>query len=122
MPKEVIKKNYECFKTGDMKTFVSLYHENAVLIVNGKHRFPGTHKGIKSWIDVLAQIPARYDNFSVSPENMIYDGDQVFTQLHAKADEMDANFGHFHKLVNGKIKEMQVYDDSQQMAQNMKEI
>jgi len=35
---------------------------------------------------------------------------------------MNANVGHIHKLVDGKIKEMWIYNDSQQMAQNMKEI
>jgi hypothetical protein len=61
----------------------------------------------------LGQIPPRYDNFSVTSENMIADGVQVFTQLHGKADDMYANFGHFHKLVDGKIKEFWIYDDSQ---------
>ena len=121
-PKEVIEKNYECFTTGDMEIFVSLYHEDAVVTINGTHEFSGTHNGIKAWMNVLAQIPGRYSNFAVTPVNMICDGNQVFTQLHAKAEGMDANVGHFHKLVDGKIKEMWIYDDSQQMAQAMKSV
>ena len=31
--KEVIEKNYECFNTGDMETFVSLYHEDVVVTI-----------------------------------------------------------------------------------------
>ena len=68
------------------------------------HRFSGVHQGINAWMNVLSQIPPRYDNFSVTPINMIAEGDQVFTQIHAKADGMEADFGHFHKIVDGKIK------------------
>ena len=52
-PKEVIEKNYECFNTGDMETFVSLYHEDVVVTINGMHRFSGVHKGINAWMEVL---------------------------------------------------------------------
>ena len=31
-------------------------------------------------------------NFSVTPVNMIVDGEQVFTQLHAQAEVLDADF------------------------------
>ena len=121
-PKEVIEKNYECFNTGDMETFVSLYHEDVVVTINGMHRFSGVHKGINAWMAVLGSIPPRYEDFSVTPTNMIVDGDQVFTQLHAQAKGLDTNFGHYHKLVDGKIKEFWIYDDSQKMAHVMKAV
>ena len=121
-PKEVIAENYECFNTGDMETFVSLYHDDVVIKMNGMHRFSGLHKGIDAWMELLSSIPARFEDFSVTPTNMIAEGDQVFTQIHAKAKGLDANFGHYHKLVNGKIKEFRIYDDSQKMAHVMKAI
>ena len=119
-PKEVIAKAYECFNTGDMETFVSLYHEDVVINMNGIHRFSGVHKGIDAWMEILSQVPALFDDFSVTPTNMIAEGDQVFTQIHAKAKRLDAIFGHYHKLVDGKIKEFWIYDDSQKMAHVMK--
>jgi ketosteroid isomerase-like protein len=121
-PKEVITKNYECFKTGDMETFVSLYHEDVVVTINGMHRFSGVHIGINAFLEVLGGIPSRYEDFSVTPINMIAEGDQVFTQIHAKAEGMDADFGHYHRLVDGKIKEFWIYDDSQKMAHVMKAV
>ena len=121
-PKEVIAKNYECFRTGDMETFVSLYHEDVVVTINGMHRFSGVHKGINAFVEVLGGIPSRYENFSVTPINMIAEGDQVFTQIHAEAEGMDADFGHFYRLVDGKIKEFWIYDDSQKMAHVMKAV
>ena len=121
-PKEIVTKNYECFNTGDMETFVSLYDEEVMVKINGMHRFSGTYNGIKEWMDVLSQIPSRYDNFSVTPINMIAEDNQVFSQILAKADRMEADFGHFHKIEKGKIKEFWVYDDSQKMAHTMKAI
>jgi len=115
-PKEVMAKCYECFSTGDMETFVTLFHDDVVVTINGMHRLSGVHEGIDAWMGVLSQVPVRYDNFSVTPTNMIAEGDQVFTQLHAKADGLDANFGHYGKVVDGKIKEFWIYDDSQKMA------
>ena len=99
-----------------METFVSLYHEDVVIKMNGMHRFSGVHKGIDAWMEILSQVPGLFDDFSVTPTNMIAEGDQVFTQIHAKADGLDANFGHYGKVVDGKIKEFWIYDDSQKMA------
>ena len=121
-PKEVIAKNYECFNTGDMETFVSLYHDDVVVTINGMHRFSGVHKGLDAWLEVLGGVPPRYEDFSVTPINMIAEGDQVFTQIHAQAKGLDADFGHYHKLADGKIKEFWVYDDSQKMAHAMKAV
>ena len=118
--KEVIAMTYEYFNTGDMETFVSLYHEDVVVTINGMHRFSGVHKGMNAFLEVLGGIPPRYEDFSVTPINIIVEGDQVFTQIHAKADGMDANFGHFHRLVDGTIKEFWISDDSQKMAHVMK--
>ena len=119
-PKEVIAKNYECFNTGDTETFVSLYHDDVAVTINGVHRFSGVHKGIDAWMEVLGSISPRCEEFRVTPTNMIAEGDQVFIQIHAKAKGLDANFGHYHKLVDGKIKEFWIYDDSQKMAHVMK--
>ena len=105
-----------------MEAFVSLYHEDVVVTINGMHRLSGVHKVINTFLEVLGGIPSRYENFSVTPINMIAEGDQVFTQIHAKAEGMDADFGHFHRLVDGKIKEFWIYDDSQKMAHVMKAI
>ena len=46
-------------------------------------------------------MPLRYENLSLAPTNVIVDGDQIFTQLHAKAKRLDADFGDYHKLANG---------------------
>ena len=121
-PKEVVQKGYDCFSTGDMETFVGLFHEDVKVVMNGMHKFSGTYNGINEFMGTLALIPTHYDNFAVTVTNMISDGDQVFTQLDAKADGMEGKFGHFHKIEDGKIREFWIYDDSQKMAHAMKPV
>ena len=121
-PKEVVQKGYDCFTSGDMETFVGLFHDDCVITMNGMNKFSGTYHGINEFMGVLAQIPSHFDNFSVKVTNMISEGDQVSTQLDATADGLEAKFGHFHKLQDGKIKEFWIYDDSQKMARVMKAV
>ena len=108
-PKEIVQKGYDCFASGDMETFVGLFHEDCTVTINGMHKFSGTYNGINEFMGVLALIPSHYDNFSVTVANMISEGDQVATQLDASADGMEAKFGHFHKIEGGKIKEFWIY-------------
>ena len=118
--KEVVSKVYECFGTGDMATLASLFHEDSVTKLNGTHKMSGTFIGTQAWIENLSKIPELFDNFSITPVHMIAEGNEVFVQLHATADGMEADFGHFFKLLDGKVKQFWVYDDSQKISDTMK--
>lgn len=120
--KEVVQKGYDCFASGDMETFVKLFHEDCTVTINGMHKFSGTCNGINEFMVLLELIPSHYQNFSLTVTNMISEGDHVATQLNASADGMEAKFGHFHKIEGGKIKEFWAYDDSQKMAHAMKAV
>ena len=84
-PKEVVQKNYECFTTGDMTTFRTLYAEDAVVKVNGIHKLSGTYHGPDNWMSALSQVPQLYDEFKIELVNIIAEGDHVFAMLHATA-------------------------------------
>ena len=121
-PKEVVQKNYECFSTGDMVTFRTLYAENAVVKVNGIHKLSGTYHGPDNWMGVLAQIPSLFDEFKIDVVSIIAEGNHVFAMLNATAvgsGKMTADFGHFYRIENGKIAEFHIFDDSQKMAATM---
>jgi len=121
-PKEVVQKNYECFTTGDMTTFRTLYAENAIVKVTGIHKLSGTYHGPDNWMSALSQVPQLYDEFKIELVNIIAEGDHVFAMLHATAvgsGKMTADFGHFYKIENGKIAEFHIFDDSQKMAATM---
>ena len=51
-PKELVQKGYESFAVGDMATIKSLFHDQAVIKVNGMHKFSGTYHGPDSFINL----------------------------------------------------------------------
>ena len=53
-PKEVVQKGYDCFKSGDMETFVGLFHDDYVVTMNGRHKFSGTYHAINEFMGILA--------------------------------------------------------------------
>ena len=121
-PKEVVQKNYECFSTGDMVTFRTLYAENAVVKVNGIHKLSGTYHGPDNWMGVLSQMPNLFDEFKIDVVSIIAEGNHVFAMLNATAmgsGKMTADFGHFYRIENGKIAEFHIFDDSQKIAATM---
>ena len=82
--------------------------------VNTKNALPPLHSVQK------ADIPSHFVNFKVETVQMISEGNHVFSMLHATADGMDADFGHFFKIENAKITEFHIFDDSQKLASIMK--
>ena len=120
-PKELVQKGYESFSVGDMATIKSLFHEQAVIKVNGMHKFSGTYHGPDSFInDFLAHIPSHFENFKVEPKLMVAEGEYVFALVRGTAEGMEGDFGHLYKIENGKTVEFHILDDSQKLASIMK--
>ena len=112
-PKEIVQKAYDCFSTGDMALFKTLFSDSAIIKNNGMHKFSGTYHGAEDFINnLLVHIPSHFVNFQAETVQMISEGNHVFSMLHATADGMDADFGHFFKVENEKITEWHVFDDS----------
>ena len=96
-------------------------HEEAVIKVNGMHKFSRTYHGPDSFInDFLAYIPSHFENFNVEPKLMIAEGDYIFALVHSTAEGMQGNFGHLYKIQNGETVEFHILDDSQKLAPIMK--
>ena len=82
------------------------------------HKFSGTYDGIEAFMGLLSQISSHFENFTVKCTHQIAEGNEVFSQVHGTTDGMDANFGDYHKIEDGKIKEFRIYDDSQKPRRN----
>ena len=119
--KELVQKAYDCFATGDMDTFRTLYHTDVVVKTNGMHKFSGTYNGLDNWMNNnLMHIPTHFDNFKIELKLVIAEGDYVFVLAHGTATGMDGDFGHLFKVENQKITEFHLLDDSQKIAHAMK--
>ena len=104
-----------------MTKFKMLFSNSAIIKNHGMHKFSRTYQGADDFINnLLAHIPSHFVNFKVETVQMISEGNHVFSMLHATADGMNANFGHFFKVENEKIREFHIFDDSQKLASIMK--
>ena len=44
--KEIVLGGYQSFSTGDLESLGKIFHENAVIRVNGNHKRSGEYKGL----------------------------------------------------------------------------
>jgi ketosteroid isomerase-like protein len=121
--KEITKKGYELFNSGDMQTFFTdIVHDNITWTFpgkEGKHPLSGVHKGKEAVMATMSKIPATWKNFKLTPEFMISEGDKVFVKVNAKADGMDTVFGHYFEVKDGKMITMMTFDDTLSMFDSM---
>ena len=66
---------------------------------------------------MIANIPSTFpENFSVTPESMMAEGNMVFTHAIAKGDGLDAYFGFRAEVDGDAIKRLWIYADSQKLS------
>ena len=70
----------------------------------------------------LVNIPKALPNFSLTVLNSFASGDDVFIHVHATADDLDFQGGHYMKIKDGKVFRWIGFDDSQKMAHAMKAV
>ena len=115
--KDTVSKGYDCFNKGDIETFFNeLIHDDCVWTLPGlpgKHPLSGVHKGKQAMIEGFSKIPTLWENFQVTPLDMISEGNKVFVRCSGKATGMDTIFGHYYEVTDdGKISVMTTYDDT----------
>ena len=120
---ETVLKAYKYFGEADMENLATLYHDDYVFYMNGMHRLSGQYHGFGDWAsNCLAKIPQALPNFNLEVLTSFSDGSRVFVHARATADGLDAYFGHYAVVEDGKIKEFHVFDDSQKVAHAMKAV
>ena len=89
--------------------------------VPGKHPLSGVHNGKQAMMEGFSKIPAMWENFQVTPIDMISEGNKVFVRCSGKATGMDTIFGHYFEVTDdGKISAMTTYDDTLTAFNSMK--
>ena len=116
-PKELVLSGYQSFAEGNMDSLGNIYHENAVITVNGNHELSGTYNGFDEFLNkFLSQIPIRFPNFSLSIENVIAENDRIHVKVHYTADNLDAESVHMFVVQDGLETAFELFDDSQKIA------
>ena len=116
-PKELVLGGYKSFAEGDMECLGKIYHEDALITVNGDHELSGEYRGFEDILgNFLAQIPDKFPNFSLEILNVAAEGDRVYLHVHITADNLDTESVHMFVVKDELETEFHIFDDSQKMA------
>jgi len=116
-PKEIVLGGYKSFSEGDLESLGNIFHENAVIIVNGDHKRSGEYKGFNDWRDnFLSHLSNDYPNFDLEILHVVAEGERVHVFVKYTADNLDANGVHMFLVENGLETEFIIFDDTQKMA------
>ena len=116
-PKEIVLGGYQSFSVGDLESLGEIFHENAVIKVNGNHKRSGEYKGFDDWRDnFVSHLPNDYPNFDLEILHVVAEGDRVHVFVKYTADNLDANGVHMFLVEDGLETEFLIFDDTQKMA------
>tara|TARA_A100001037_G_C14896731_1_gene520936 strand:- start:30 stop:401 length:372 start_codon:yes stop_codon:yes gene_type:complete len=115
--KDIVLSGYQAFAEGDLDALSKIFHEEAVILVNGDHKRSGSYKGFADWRDnFLVHLPNDYPNFNLEIQHIVAEDDRVHVFVKYTADNLNANGVHMFLLEGGLEKEFLIFDDSQKMA------
>ena len=116
-PKEIVLGGYQSFSEGDLTSLGKIFHDDAIIKVNGNHKRSGEYKGFDNWIDnFLAHLTTDYPNFNLEILHVVAEGNRVHVFVKYTADNLDANSVHMFVVEDGLETEFKIFDDSQKMA------
>tara|TARA_B100000029_G_C17289729_1_gene856570 strand:+ start:295 stop:666 length:372 start_codon:yes stop_codon:yes gene_type:complete len=115
--KDIVLSGYQAFSEGDLNSLSKIFHEEALITVNGDHKRSGNYKGFADWRDnFLVHLPNDYPNFNLEIQHLVAEDDRVHVFVKYTADNLNANGVHMFLLEGGLEKEFIIFDDSQKMA------
>ena len=123
---DTLKQGYDAFKTGDVQKATEPFADDIRWEGSNSERIPGsgTHTGPQEIIEkAWATIPETFDEFELSPDEFIEDGDTVVVLGHstakAKATGRDIKvpFVHVWRFEGDKVKRAQVLTDTAVVAE-----
>ena len=116
-PKELVLGGYASFAEGDMESLAKIYHEDALIQVNGNHELSGEYHGFNDFLEnFISKLPVKFPNFGLEILNVSSEGDRVYLHVRYTADNLDSESVHMFVVEDGLEKEFHIFDDSQKIA------
>ena len=105
-----------------MEKFASVFAEDCTVVMNGMHVVSGTYHGLDALMtQMMARVGKHFpEGVAIEIAKMFADGNDVFTMGTIRGDGVEMSVGHHHVVVDGKIKEMHIFDDSHKWAMTLK--
>jgi ketosteroid isomerase-like protein len=122
---DALKEGYDAFAKGDLDTIRSLWSDDIDWQGSNYDPLPqgGRYQGVDAVFEMFGQIPQHWDDFSVTPDEFIEDGDTVVALGHiegrakATGEKVKVPFAHVWRFEGGHVKRMQVLEDTAVLAQ-----
>ena len=116
-PKELVLNGYKDFAEGNMEGLGKIYHQDALIKVNGDHELSGEYHGFNDFLNnFLAKIPTKFPNFNLNIINVTAEDNRVIVHVKYTADNLNSESVHMFVVENGLETEFRIVDDSQKIA------
>ncbi len=122
--KQIVKRAYEAFASGDIDAWAKLHSEDLKFSIFGQLPHSGVHRGRDATIkNVFEVIPLYWPNFKLEMINIDSIegelGSTVYVLNKMTAENLDSYALHMFTLKNGKITTFSAFDDYDSMRQAM---
>jgi len=116
---DALKRGYDAFNSGDADTVAELYEDDVRWEGPNAQGVPmsGVHDGKDAVLQALGRIPEDFEQFSVSPDEMIEQGDTIVVLSHIEGRTKSGNDVkspglEVYRMAGGKVKRVQSLIDT----------
>jgi ketosteroid isomerase-like protein len=121
---DVMKQGYEAFARGDLETIRSIWHDDIEWQGPDYEPLPqaGRYQGPDAIFEMFGRLPEHWDDFKVTPDEWVEDGDTVVALGHTEGrskstgEQVKVPFAHVWRMQDGKAKRAQILEDTAVLA------
>jgi ketosteroid isomerase-like protein len=121
---DALRRGYDAFNSGDAATVAELYSDDVVWEGPNSEGVPmsGKHEGKDAVMQALGQIGELFESFSVSPDELVEEGDTIVVLSHVTAttksgNEIRSPGVEIWRFSGGKVNRVQSLGDTAEMKQ-----
>ena len=119
---DALKRGYDAFNSGDADTVAELYEDDVRWEGPNAQGVPmsGVHDGKDAVLQALGRIPEDFEQFRVSPDEMVEQGDTIVVLSHVEGRTKSGNDVkspgvEVYRMAGGKVKRVQSLVDTAEM-------
>jgi uncharacterized protein len=116
---DALKRGYDAFNSGDIDTVAEIYEDDVRWEGPNTEGAPmsGVHEGKDAVLQALGRSPEDFEQFSVSPDEMVEQGDTIVVLSHVDARTKSGNDVkspgvEVYRMGRGKVKRVQSLIDT----------
>jgi uncharacterized protein len=121
---DTLQKGYDAFARGDMDTIRSIWSDDIEWQGPDYEPLPqsGRLNGPDAVFEMFGELPQHWDDFQVTPDEFVEDGDTVVALGHtsgrakSSGEQVKVPFAHVWRMRDGKVGRAQILEDTAVIA------